>query len=192
MPKDYLPGVIKLFEYYKSLGEKTLSIIPEEKINWQYNAESNSMSTIVKHISGNMLSRFTDFLITDGEKEWRNREDEFEPQELTKKELMERWSHAWKVFQEVLTRLKEEDLDKTIYIRNMGQTVTEALDRQLAHYASHIGQMIYLGKMILDKDWKSLSIPRGESANYNAAKFSAPKRDAHFTDEFLLGHEKKE
>jgi len=192
MPKDYLPGVIKLFEYYKSLGEKTLSIIPEEKINWQYNAESNSMSTIVKHISGNMLSRFTDFLNTDGEKEWRNREDEFEQQEFTKKELMERWSHAWKIFQEVLTRLKEEDLDKTIYIRNMGQTVTEALDRQLAHYASHIGQMIYLGKMILDKDWKSLSIPRGESANYNAVKFSAPKKDAHFTNEFLSGHEKKE
>lgn len=192
MPKDYLPGVKKLFEYYKLLGDKTLSIIPEDKINWQYNAESNSMSTIVKHISGNMLSRFTDFLTTDGEKDWRNREEEFEQQELTKKELMERWAHAWKVFLEVLNSLKEEDLDKTIYIRNMGQTVTEALDRQLAHYASHIGQMIFLGKMILDKDWKTLSIARGDSANYNAAKFSAPKKDVHFTDEFLSGHEKKE
>lgn len=192
MPQNYLPGVIKLFEYYKSLGEKTLDIIPEEKINWQYNAECNSMSTIVKHITGNMLSRFTDFLTTDGEKEWRNREAEFEQELLSKKELMERWHQSWKVFMDVLYSLTEEDLDKTIYIRNMGQTVTDALDRQLAHYASHIGQMIYLGKMIMDKEWKSLSIPRGQSDKYNAAKFSVPKHDADFVDEFLTPPDKKD
>ena len=192
MPKNYLPGIIKLFEYYKSLGEKTLDIVPEEKINWQYNPECNSMSTIVKHITGNMLSRFTDFLTSDGEKKWRNRDGEFEPEILTKKEMMDRWHAAWKVFLEVLHDLKEEDLDKFIYIRNEGQTVTDALDRQLAHYASHIGQMIYLGKMIMDKDWKSLSIPRGQSAGFNTQMFSAPKHDAHFTDEFLNPGEKKD
>ena len=185
MPKDYLPGIIKLFEYYRSLGEKTIQQVPEEKINWQYNAESNSMSTIVKHITGNMLSRFTDFLTTDGEKEWRNREAEFEPESLSKKELIDRWHKSWKLFLDVLHQLREDDLDRIIYIRNMGQTVTEALDRQLAHYASHIGQMIYLGKMIMDKDWISLSIPRGQSSDYNAAKFSEPKHEAHFADEFL-------
>lgn len=185
MPKDYLPGLIKLFEYCRSQGEKTLAIIPEEKINWQYNEESNSMSTIVKHITGNMLSRFTDFLITDGEKDWRDRESEFIQEDLSKDQLMQQWQEAWNLFMKVLNDLKEEDLDKTIYIRNSGQTVTDALDRQLAHYSSHIGQMIYLGKMILNKDWKSLSIPRGASVEYNAAKFSAPKKhEGHFTDEF--------
>ncbi len=104
MPRDYLPGVIKLFEYYKSQGEQTLVIVPEEKINWQYNEESNSLSTIVKHITGNMLSRFTDFLTTDGEKEWRNRESEFDPEPMTKKDMMDRWHHAWKVFFDVLTQ----------------------------------------------------------------------------------------
>ena len=172
MPKNYLPGMIKLFEYYKSLGEKTLDIVPEEKMNWQYNAECNSMSTIVKHITGNMLSRFTDFLTTDGEKNWRNRDGEFEPEILSKKEMMDRWHVAWKIFLDVLHDLKEEDLDKIIYIRNEGQTVTDALDRQLAHYASHIGQMIYLGKMIMDMDWKSLSIPRGQSNGYNTETVS--------------------
>ena len=111
MPKNYLPGIIKLFEYYKSLGEKTLDIVPEEKINWQYNPECNSMSTIVKHITGNMLSRFTDFLTSDGEKKWRNRDGEFEPEILTKKEMMDRWHAAWKVFLDVLHDLKEDDLD---------------------------------------------------------------------------------
>jgi uncharacterized damage-inducible protein DinB len=171
MPTNYMPGVIKIFEYYKSLGEKTLDIFPEEKINWQFNEESNSMSTIVKHITGNMLSRFTDFLTTDGEKEWRNREDEFRQETMTKKEVMERWNDAWTLFFSVLNNLTEEDLDKTVYIRNMGQTVTDALNRQVAHYAYHIGQMVYIGKMVMDREWKSLSIPKGGSADFNAAKF---------------------
>lgn len=186
MPKDYLPGIIKLFEYYKSLGEKTLNIIPEEKINWQYNESSNSIATIVKHISGNMLSRFTDFLTTDGEKEWRNREEEFAPKDLSKQEVLARWNQGWKVFLEVLHELKEEDLDRIIYIRNLGQTVTDALNRQLAHYASHVGQIIFLGKLIMDKNWISLSIPKGESDSFNAQKFSEPKREGHFTDEYML------
>ena len=185
MPTDYLPGVIRIFEYYKSLGEKTLDILPEEKINWQYNEESNSMSTIVKHITGNMLSRFTDFLTTDGEKEWRNREDEFRQETMSKKGMMDRWHQAWKLFFEVLNNLKEEDLDKTVYIRNMGQTVTDALNRQIGHYAYHIGQMVYLGKMIMDNEWKSLSIPKGGSADYNAEKFSQPPHQENFSDEFL-------
>ncbi len=120
MPKDYLPGIIKLFEYYRSLGEKTIHQVPEEKINWQYNAESNSLSTIVKHITGNMLSRFTDFLTTDGEKEWRNREAEFEPESLSKNELIDRWNKSWKVFLDVLYQLREDDLDRIIYITEYG------------------------------------------------------------------------
>jgi hypothetical protein len=129
--------------------------------------------------------------LTDGEKEWRNREAEFEQESLTKNEILERWNHAWKVFFDVLQNLNEDDLDRKIYIRNMGQTVSDALNRQAAHYAYHIGQMIYLGKMIMGKEWISLSIPKGQSDNYNAAKFSAPKHDAHFADEFLT-HDNKD
>lgn len=185
MKNDYLPSVIKQFEYYKLLGEKTFAQIPEEKLFWQYNPESNSIATIVKHLWGNMLSRWTDFLNTDGEKEWRNREAEFDNDLQSKEDLLEKWNEGWNCLLKALSELKEEDLDKVIYIRNMGHTVTEAINRQLAHYPYHVGQIVFLGKMICEESWNSLSIPRGKSQEYNAEKFAREKHKAHFTDEFL-------
>lgn len=184
MDSNYLESVIKQFEYYKILGEKTFAQLPDEKLFWQYNQNSNSIATIAKHLWGNMLSRWTDFLTTDGEKEWRNRDVEFENDVVSKQEFMDKWNEGWKVFLENLKSLKAEDLEKIIYIRNQGHTVIEAINRQLAHYPYHIGQIVFIGKMSAEK-WESLSIPKGNSNNYNADKFSKPKERGHFTDDFL-------
>lgn len=185
MKTDYLNSVIKQFEYYKLLGDKTIAQLPDDKLNWQFNSESNSITIIIKHLSGNMLSRWTDFLTTDGEKEWRNRDMEFDNDALTKNAIVEIWEEGWKVFLGALKNLKEDDLEKIIYIRNQGHTVAEAINRQLAHYPYHIGQMVFIGKMILNESWQSLSIPRGNSNAYNAEKFARGKSKIHFTDEFL-------
>lgn len=185
MNTNYLESVIKQFEYYKLLGEKTFAQIPDEKLFWQYNEDNNSIATIVKHLWGNMLSRWTDFLTTDGEKEWRNRDAEFENDIATKQEMIDKWNEGWKVFLDTLKSLKSEDLEKVIYIRNQGHTVLEAINRQLAHYPYHVGQIVFIGKMCAEK-WNSLSIPKGKSNIYNADKFSKPKERGHFTDEFLI------
>ena len=185
MKADYLNSVIRQFEYYKLLGDKTISQLPGDKLTWQFNRESNSIATIIKHLNGNMLSRWTDFLISDGEKEWRNRDAEFENDVLTKEAIVKLWEDGWKCFLDTLKSLKEDDLEKIIYIRNQGHTVTEAVNRQLAHYPYHVGQMIFIGKMILNESWHSLSIPRGNSNDYNAEKFSKEKTRIHFTEEFL-------
>lgn len=184
MHTDYLESVIKQFEYYKLLGEKTIAQIPDEKLSWQYHENSNSVATIVKHLWGNMMSRWTDFLTTDGEKDWRNRDAEFENDLSGREEILKRWDEGWKVFFDTLKSLKEEDLDKIIHIRNQGHTVLEAINRQLAHYPYHIGQIVFIGKLCAEQ-WTSLSIPKGQSKSYNAEKFSNPKERGHFTDELL-------
>lgn len=181
----YLESVKKLFEYYKMLGDKTFSQLEDEKLFIQYNKDSNSIATIVKHLCGNMLSRWTNFLSTDGEKEWRNRDDEFVNDILTRKEMMDKWEEGWKCLFETLNGLMQEDLQMEIYIRNQGHSVMEAINRQLAHYPYHVGQIVFIGKMLSDKEWISLSIPKGDSNFYNADKFSKQKHKEHFTDEFL-------
>jgi len=181
--KNYLESVKKQFGYYKMLGEKTFEQIPENRLFWQLNEESNSISMIVKHLSGNMLSRWTDFLTTDGEKEWRKRDEEFDNDIKTKKELLLRWNEGWKCLFETINTLTERDFEKEIYIRNMGHTVPEAINRQLAHYPYHIGQIVFIGKIIQNENWNSLSIPKGESKKYNNEKFTKPKRTKHFTDD---------
>lgn len=184
--QDYLESVRKQFAYYRMLGDKTLERVPEDKIFWQYNSESNSLAIIVKHLWGNMLSRWTDFLTSDGEKPWRDRDGEFEQADLkSKEEVVQKWNEGWNCFEQALNCLTEADLTKIIYIRNQGHTVVEAINRQLAHYPYHIGQMVFLGKMIADTDWQSLSIPKGNSGAFNADKFAKPKERGHFTDEFL-------
>lgn len=184
MTPEYLESAIKQFEYHKMLGEKTFAQLPDKNLFWQCNEHSNSIATIVNHLWGNMLSRWTDFMTTDGEKEWRNRDAEFEQNITTKQELTEKWDEGWKVFLNTLKSLKTEDLGKTIYIRNQGHTVLEAINRQLAHYPYHIGQIVYIGKMSAE-NWNSLSIPLGYSEQYNKIKFSKPKEKGHFTDEYL-------
>ena len=185
IPSDFLASAIKQFEYYKLLGDKAMSQVPDEALFWQYNDQSNSIAIIVSHLSGNMISRWTDFLTTDGEKEWRHRDGEFENNITTKDELLTVWERGWSCFFAALHSLTDADLGKTIYIRNMGHTVTEAINRQLAHYPYHIGQIVFISKMVSGENWQSLSIPKGNSQKYNEGKFSQPRHKEHFTDEAL-------
>ena len=192
MEENYLESVTKQFEYYKMLGEKTFDQIKEEDIFWQYNSESNSIAVIVKHLWGNMMSRWTDFLTTDGEKDWRNRDAEFEQDIRSKEELLAKWNEGWNCLFEAINSINKEDFGTIIYIRNMGHTIVEAINRQLAHYSYHVGQIVYIGRMIKGEEWKSLSIPKGKSMKYNKEKFSKPKPKEHFTKEFLDGKFDKE
>ncbi len=185
MTTDYLSSVTKQFEYYKSLGEKTFSQVSDPQLLYQYNAESNSIAIIVKHLWGNMLSRWTDFLKSDGEKEWRRRDAEFENDIKTREELIEKWNEGWKCLFNAITPLSESDLSREIYIRNQGHSVVEAINRQLAHYSYHIGQIVFLGKMFASEKWDSLSIPRGSFGAYSTDNFPQPKHNQNFTDEFL-------
>jgi hypothetical protein len=187
MTNDYLNSAKKMFAYYKMLGEKTFEQLKEKDFSWQYNAESNSIATIVKHLHGNMVSRWTDFLHSDGEKSSRNRDDEFENDLQTKEEITRLWNEGWQCLMDALESLSVEDLTREIYIRNQGHKVVDAINRQLAHYPYHVGQIVFIGKMICNDRWQSLSIPKGKSVQFNKDKFASPKREEHFTDEFLKG-----
>ena len=179
----YLTSIKKQFAYYKQLGEKTFEQVPEEKLFWQLNEESNSIAMIVKHLHGNMMSRWTDFLTTDGEKEWRKRDEEFDNDIRSKEELLAKWNEGWQCLFDAINPLTEMDLEREIYIRNMGHSITEAINRQLAHYPYHICQLAFIGKVRQNEKWNSLSIPKGKSDEYNSEKFSKPKRNQHFTDD---------
>lgn len=183
MTDSTLKNTINVFEYYKSLGEKAMAQITDEALFHMPDEKSNSISVIVKHLHGNMLSRWTDFLTTDGEKEWRDRDSEFEETIETRDEVMKQWSEGWACVFSALNTLHPEDFDKTVYIRNMGQTVLEAIMRQMAHYAYHIGQIVYLARLFNEGDWKTLTIPKGGSAAYNKEKNAPGKRIEHFTEE---------
>jgi Protein of unknown function (DUF1572) len=163
---EYLKIVIERFKSVKSLGDNTISQLSEEEIYWTYNNESNSVAVIVKHLSGNMVSRWTDFLTTDGEKEYRNRDEEFIDDISSKSELTNIWEKGWKTLIDTLTGLSEQDLLKKIYIRGERHFVLEAIERQMAHYAYHVGQMVYIGKQVKENKWESLSIPKGKSEEY--------------------------
>ena len=192
MVDNYLEGLHKQFSYYKMLGEKTFAQISDEALFYQANEASNSIAVIVKHLWGNMMSRWTDFLTADGEKEWRDRDAEFEADIQTRAELMEKWEAGWNCLFTALASVNEQNFEQIIYIRNMGHTITEAFNRQLAHYAYHIGQIVYLGRLTQNETWQSLSIPKGDSKSYNASKFAQPKRSEHFTTEFLKEHDSKD
>lgn len=180
MTTSFLKSSLLQFRYYKELGEKTIEQVPEIKLSFQINNETNSINTIVKHLSGNMVSRWTDFLSSDGEKEFRNRDDEFNDTIESKKELMEIWEQGWSVLFDSLEGLSFQDLEKIIYIRNEGHTVIESINRQLCHYSYHVGQIVMIGKIICGDKWKSLSIPKGESKTFNLKKFSKVKERRHF------------
>jgi len=183
--KDYLESAIKQFQYYKHLGERSIEQLNDTQLFWQFNDDSNSMAIIVNHLWGNMLSRWTDFLNSDGEKEWRNRDLEFESVIKSREALLHKWQEGWKCLFDALASIKEHDYNKTIYIRNQGHSIVEAINRQMMHYAYHVGQMVFLAKMLKGEHWESLSIPKGKSEIYNAEKFAAEKHQEHFTDEFL-------
>ncbi len=183
MESSYLSSTIKQFEYYKSLGDKTINQLSFKELQWQPNEASNTVSVVIKHMVGNMLSRWTNFLTEDGEKTWRTRDAEFQETYTNKEELLAAWENGWLCLFTAIKPLKPEDLERIIYIRNQGHTVTEAINRQLAHYSYHVGQMVFLGKLLKGNNWQSLSIPKGKSATYNQEKFSKEKERKHFTDD---------
>ena len=175
MAVEYLESVKKRFLIYKSLGDKAMEQLDEENLFWQYNEASNSIAMIVHHLWGNMLSRWTNFLTEDGEKEWRDRDQEFEKVIKTKEELILKWDAGWECLFAAIDSLTNKDLDKTVYIRRQPLTVIDAINRQLAHYSYHIGQIVYLGKMQLNDRWFSLSIPKGNSKEFNDKMMSDNK-----------------
>lgn len=181
----YLESVKKQFLYYKMLGEKAMAQLEPEQLFVMTNEDTNSIATIVKHLAGNMLSRWTDFLTTDGEKEWRHRDGEFENDLQTQEQVMQLWEKGWACFLNALDSIQPEQLSQIIYIRNEGHTVIEAINRQLAHYPYHIGQMVFYAKQLKATPWSSLSIPRNASNSYNADKFAKDKSIKNFTDDEL-------
>jgi len=163
----FLKDVLKRFKIYKDLGDETFVQLEERDFFFCASPESNSIAVIVQHLHGNMLSRFTNFLTEDGEKAWRNRDTEFEPTYTTKQDVINAWETGWQCVFNAIAPLKPEDLTKTIYIRSQPLLVYDALLRQLAHYPHHVGQILFIGKMIKDANWQSLSIPKGNSTQYN-------------------------
>ena len=230
MNTDYLKSAKQQFQYYKQLGDKTMDQLNDEQLFWQYNDASNSIAVMAKHLWGNMMSRWTDFLTTDGEKDFRKRDEEFELRvgpslqgvdnnaegvnniaegvnniaegvdndaegvdtanaegvdEHSRAVIIEKWEQGWACLFTALDSINEDNFDTTIYIRNQGHSIPEAINRQMMHYAYHVGQMVYLGRMMKGEDWQSLSIPKGNSKAYNAEKFPQEKGERHFTDEYL-------
>lgn len=170
--KVYLDTVIKRFAYYKELADKTFVQLEEKDFYFQPNESSNSIAVIIRHMSGNMLSRWTNFLTEDGEKEWRNRDTEFENSPSASLDmLMDSWNKGWDCMFSSLRSLSADDLLKTVYIRHEAHTVIDAINRQLAHYPYHVGQVVYLGRLIKDGGWKSLSIPKGQSDAFNQSMY---------------------
>ena len=168
---SYVKDSIDLFRYYKKLGERAMAQCPDEGLFATLDAESNSIAIIVKHLAGNMRSRWMDFLTTDGEKPDRNRDTEFEDPPKTRAALMELWERGWKYVFDALEPLGEADLTRTVTIRSEPHSVMQAINRQMAHYAHHVGQIVILAKHLTAKatgKWDSLSVPRGKSAAFTA------------------------
>lgn len=164
----FLQSALKEFRDYKALGDKTFAQLEEKDFHFQPNEECNNIAIVIQHMHGNMLSRWTNFLNEDGEKQWRQRDDEFEIHSFNKEQLLKLWEEGWQLVLNTIESLTEDDLSKTIFIRSKPHSVVEAINRQLTHYASHVGQIIMLGKIIKGKTWQTLSIPKGQSANFNA------------------------
>lgn len=169
---EYLKVIQERFSDVKDLGDKTIGQLSEEDIHWMLNKTSNSIAIIVKHLSGNMISRWSNFLTTDGEKSTRNRDQEFEDDLTSKQEMITVWEKGWHTLFDALSRLENRYLLKNITIRGEIHTVLEAIERQMAHYAYHVGQIVYIGKQLKGDDWETLSIPVGKSEEYLQRKLN--------------------
>jgi len=182
---NYLYSAGKQFKFYKVLAEKTIDQLEDDMLFLRKDEFDNSISVIVNHLSGNMKSRWTDFLTSDGEKAWRERDMEFEEKYTDKNSMIQDWEASWNILFETLSELNPGNFQTPVFIRNTEHTIVEAINRQLCHYAYHVGQIVLIGKQLLSDNWKSLSIPKGASKKYNSEKFSHDKQQNHFTDEFL-------
>ena len=164
---SYLEDSISLFRYYKRLAEGAMAQVSDEQLTATLDEEMNSIAQIVKHMTGNMRSRWTDFLNSDGEKPWRNRDSEFDTPFVTRPELMAEWDAAWQCVFSALEPLSDADLGLCVHIRGEAHSVMQAINRQLAHYSYHSGQIVFLAKHWQGPQWQSLTVPRGKSADYN-------------------------
>ncbi len=164
---SYLEDSLELYRYSKRLGERAMAQIADEQLFASLDAEANSIAIIVKHMVGNMRSRFTNFLTEDGEKPDRNRDREFEEAAKTRSELMAQWENGWAIVFGALEPLTDEDMDRTVTIRGEAHSVMQAIHRQVAHYAYHVGQIVLLAKHAAGPRWESLSVPRGKSEEFN-------------------------
>lgn len=167
----YIQNILKEFQRYKSLGDRTFAQLEEDEIHWRMSDEGNSIAILVKHMVGNMLSRFTDFLTADGEKPWRKRDMEFEDPFSSKREMIESWEKGWKCVFDAVAVLDQDNFDTTVFIRKEKHSIIEALNRQLGHYAYHTGQIVMTAKSIRGNQWKSLTIPKGKSEDFNKTMF---------------------
>jgi hypothetical protein len=172
---SYVKDSAAIFRQYQSLGERAIAQCPDDKLTAALDDESNSIAIVVKHLAGNMRSRWTDFLTSDGEKPDRDRDSEFEAPPATRVDLMALWERGWSVLWSSLGPLTDEDLTKTITIRGEPHSVMQAINRQVAHYAYHVGQIVFLAKHFAGGAWTSLSVPKKQSAQFNA-EVSAGKR----------------
>ena len=152
--------LITRFQQYKDLGDKTFVQLTAEQLSWKYNEESNSIATVVKHMHGNMKSRWTNFRTEDGEKSWRKRDEEFENDIPSKTEMLRLWEEAWEIFFKALDEIEEDNWQDLVQIGGQKLTVFDAVLRQLAHYSYHVGQIVYLGKMLSNEKWRNLSIEK--------------------------------
>jgi len=178
-----MKGYIQLFEYYRLLADSAIAQLPsEESLFWSPSNHSNSIAIIIQHLAGNMKSRWTDFLTSDGEKDFRDRDQEFELFLDNKSDLIDYWNQGWDCLFTALAQVNPDNKDQLVYIRNKGHTIDEAIQRQLAHYSYHIGQIVYLSRIIAGDNWKSLSIPKGTSRSYNKSAFEGGQRKEHFTE----------
>ena len=164
---EFLASAVSRFAEQKSLGDRTFAQLTGEEMLKQPNEVSNSIAVIIQHLNGNMLSRRTTFLSEDGEKAWRKRDDEFEHSTRTKEQLLQLWEEGWSTLQGSPHLLQQDDLLRTITIRTQPLLVIDAINRQLSHYAQHVGQIVYLGRWIKGNNWNSLSIPRAGSQEFN-------------------------
>ena len=173
--KNYHADVLESFRNYKKLAERTIEQVSDDEFFHAIDAESNSIAVIVKHIAGNLRSRWQDFLTADGEKPDRNRDTEFEMIGDTRESLISFWERSWQILFDNVEPLKVDDFAKTVTIRGEPHTVAEALNRQLTHYAYHVGQIVFLAKHLRSEQWKTLSVPKNRSAEFN--QFLASRQD---------------
>ena len=191
--ENFITSSKKQFAYYKSLGDRSFAQLAPEQFFVAPNEQSNSISIIVNHLHGNMMSRWTDFLTSDGEKEFRKRDQEFEAVIKDVQEMHQKWEQGWKVLFDALDAVDAQNIDTIIYIRNQGHSIVEAIQRQLCHYAYHVGQIVFYAKQLSEEGgFESLSIPKGQSKIYNQEKFAQEKNKRHFTDEYLKPKDKNE
>ena len=169
--ENYLASVKFEFQRYKTMGDKTFAQIGDADIHWKYAETDNSIAIIVKHMVGNMLSRWTNFLTEDGEKSWRERDMEFEASYTSKSEMITAWEKGWKCLFDALSQIDSTNFQNRITIRGEEHSILEAVNRQLAHYANHVGQIVFIGRMVKGTDWTSLSIPKGASGAFNKMMF---------------------